>query len=58
MLQRLPIALAQVKVGITSKNIWKLTSCNSSNNFVKYVINFYSLYWANKITSKVYGNVI
>ena len=47
MLQRLPIALAQVKVGNTSKNL-----LNQMDQIV------YSLYQANKITKKVYNNIM
>ena len=47
MLQRLPIALAQVKVGNTSKNL-----LNQMDQIV------YSLYQANKITKKVCNNIM
>ena len=47
MLQRLPIALAQVKAGNTSENVL---------NKIRQVI--YSLYRANEITKKVYNNII
>ena len=46
-LQRLPIALAQIKAGTTSENlldvIRKIT---------------YSLYWEKEITKKVYNNIM
>ena len=42
MLQRLPIALAQVKAGNTSENLL---------NEIRQII--YSLYWAKEITKKV-----
>ena len=47
MLQKLPIALAQVKAGNTSENLL---------NEVRKII--YSLYWAKEITKKVYNNII
>ena len=47
MLQRLPIALAQVKVGKTSENLL---------NEIIQIIN--SLYRAKKISKKVYNNII
>ena len=47
MLQRLPIALAQVKAGNTSENVL---------NKIRQII--YSLYRANEITKKVYNNII
>ena len=46
MLQRLPITLAQVKVGNTSENFL---------NEIKQII--YSLYRAKEITQKVYKNI-
>ena len=46
MLQRLPIALAQVKAGNTSKNLL---------NEIKHI---YFLYRAKEVTKKVYNNVI
>ena len=46
MLQRLPIALAQVKAGKTSKNLL--------NEIGKII---YSLYRAKEITEKVYNNI-
>ena len=46
-LQRLPIALAQVKVGNTSENLL---------NTIRQII--YSLYRAKEITKKVYNNII
>ena len=47
MLQRLPIALAQVKAGNTSENLL---------NEIRQVI--YSLYQAKEITKKVYNNIM
>ena len=47
MLQRLPIALAQVKAGNTSENLL---------NEIRQVI--HSLYWAKWITRKVYNNMM
>ena len=47
MLQRLPIALAQVKAGSTSEDLL---------NEIKQII--YSLYQAKEITEKVYSNII
>ena len=47
MLQRLPIALEQVKAGNTSK---------SSLNEIKQII--YSLYQEKGITKKVYNNIM
>ena len=47
MLQRLPIALAQVKAVNTSENVL---------NKIRQII--YSLYRANEITKKVYNNII
>ena len=47
MLQRLPIALAQVKAGNTSENLL---------NEIRQII--YSLYRAKEITKKVYNNII
>ena len=47
MLQRLPIALAQVKAGNTSENLL---------NKIRQII--YSLYPAKEFTKKVYNNII
>ena len=47
MLQRLPIALAQVKAGNTSKNLL---------NEIRQII--YSLYRAKEITKKLYNNIM
>ena len=47
MLQRLPMALAQVKAGNTSAN---------SLNEIRQ--NTYSLYWLEEITKKVYKNIL
>ena len=47
MLQRLPIALSQVKLGNTSENVL---------NEIRQVI--YSLYREKEITKKVYNNII
>ena len=47
MLQRLPIALAQVKAGNTSKKLL---------NEIRQII--YSLYQAKEITKKVYNNIM
>ena len=47
MLQRLPIALAQVKAGNTSENLL---------NEIRQII--YSLYREKQITKKVYNNII
>ena len=47
MLQRLPIALAQVKAGNNSKNL-----LNENRQIV------YSLYQSKKITKKLYNNII
>ena len=47
MLQRLPIALAQVKAGNTSENL---------QNEIRWFI--YSLYQAKEITKKLYSNII
>ena len=46
MLQRLPIALVQVKAGNTSENLL---------NEIRKII--YSLYQAKEITKKVYNNI-
>ena len=47
MLQRLPIALAQVKAGNNSKSLL---------NEIRQVV--YSLYQSKQITKKVYNNII
>ena len=47
MLQRLPITLAQVKAGNTSKNLL---------NEIRQIM--YSLYQAKEITKKVYNNIM
>ena len=47
MLQRIPIALAQIKAGNTSENLL---------NEIKQII--YSLYRAKEITKKVYNNIM
>ena len=47
MLQRIPIALAQIKVGNTSENLL---------NEIRQII--YSLYRAKEITKKVYNNIM
>ena len=47
ILQRLPIALAQVKAGNNSQNLL---------NEIRQI--FYSLYQSNEITKKVYNNII
>ena len=47
MLQRLPIALAQVRAGNTSENLL---------NEIRQII--YSLYQAKEITKKVYNNIM
>ena len=47
MIQRLPIALAQVKAGNNSENLL---------NEIKQII--YSLYQSKEITKKVYNNLI
>ena len=47
MLQRLPIAVAQVKAGNTFENLL---------NEIRKII--YSLYQAKEITEKVYNNII
>ena len=47
MLQRLPIALAQVKAGHDSKGLL---------NEIRQIV--YSLYQSNEITKKVYNNII
>ena len=47
MLQRLPIALAQVKAGNTSEGLL---------NKIRQIV--YSLYQSKQITKKVYNNVI
>ena len=47
MIQRLPIALARVKVGNTSENLL---------NEIRQII--HSLYQAKKITKKVYNNIM
>ena len=47
MLQRLPIALAQVKAGNISENLL---------NEIRQII--YSLYRAKEITQKVYNNIM
>ena len=46
MLQRLPIALARVKAGYTSRNLL---------NEIRQII--YSLHWAKEITKIVYNNI-
>ena len=47
MLQKLPIALAQVKAANTSENLL---------NQIREII--YSLYWAKEITKIVYKNIM
>ena len=47
MFQRLPIALAQVKAGKTSRNLL---------NEIKQIM--YSLYWAKQITKNVCNNIM
>ena len=47
MLQRIPIALAQIKAGTTSENLL---------NEIRQII--YSLYRAKEITKKVYNNIM
>ena len=47
MLQRLPIALAQVKTGKTSENLI---------NKIRQII--YSLYQEKEVTKKVYNNIM
>ena len=47
MLQRLPIALSQVKAGSTSENVL---------NEIRQII--YSLYQQKEITKKVYNNIM
>ena len=47
MLQRLPIALAQVKAGNNSESLL---------NKIRQIV--YSLYQSTKITKKVYNNII
>ena len=47
MLQRLPVALAQVKAGNTTENL-----LNETRQII------YSLYQAKKITKKVYNNIM
>ena len=47
MFQRLPLALAQVKVGNTSENLL---------NKIRQIM--YSLYRAKEITRKVYNNIM
>ena len=47
MLQRLPIALAQVKAGNNSENLL---------NEIRQIV--YSLYQSKEITQKVYNNII
>ena len=47
MLQRLPIALAQVKADNNSENLW---------NEIRQIV--YSLYKSKEITEKVYNNII
>ena len=47
MLQRLPIALAQVKAGNNSKNLL---------NEIRQIV--YSLYRSKQITKKIYNNII
>ena len=47
MFQRLPIALAQVKVGNTSENLL---------NEIRQII--YSLYWSKEINKKVYNKIM
>ena len=47
MLQRLSIALAQVKAGNISKNVL---------NGIRQIV--YSLYWEKQVLKKVYNNII
>ena len=47
MLQRLTMALAQVKAGKSAENLL---------NEIRQII--FSLYWTNVITKKVYNNII
>ena len=47
MLQRLPLALAQVKAGNISENL---------RHEITQIID--SLYWAKEITKKVYSNIM
>ena len=49
MLQRLPIAFAQVKAGNTSENLL---------NKIGQTLYEYSLYWAKEITKKVCNNIM
>ena len=54
MLQRLPIALAQVKTGNNSQNFL-------NENFLNKILNsqiIYSLYQSKEITKKVYNNLM
>ena len=48
MLEKLPIALLQVKVGDTSENLLKSKICQI----------IYSLYQAKEITKKLYSNIM
>ena len=47
MLQKITMALAQVKAGNSSENVL---------NEIRQII--YSFYWAKEITKKVYNNII
>ena len=47
MLQKLPIALAQIKIGNNSQNLL---------NEIRQIV--YSLYQSKEITKKVYNNII
>ena len=47
ILQRLPMALAQVKADNTSENLL---------NEIRQTV--YSLYWANEITKNIYNNIM
>ena len=47
ILQRLPIALAQVKAGNKSESLW---------NEIRQIV--YSLYQSKQVTKKVYNNII
>ena len=50
MLQRLPIALAQVKAGNNSENLL--------NEIRQIIYSIYSLYQSKEITKKVYNNLM
>ena len=58
MLQRLSIALAQVKAGSASKKLDELRQYIYTHIYIYIYIYIYSLYWEEQITKKVYNNIM